>query len=128
MIHHVAFWVSNLENMKRFYTKYFNAKANDIYRNPKTGFNSYFLTFGDGTKLELMQIPTVSETKNNMEKQFLGLAHIAISVGSKEVVDSLTSQLVKDGFEVAGVPRTTGDGYYESSIFDPELNRIEITI
>lgn len=128
MIHHIALWVSDLKNMKGFYTKYFNAEANDIYHNPKTGFNSYFLSFGNGTKLELMQMPTIDETRNSEEKQLLGYVHITMSVGSKEAVDILTNQLAKDGFKVGSAPRTTGDGYYESCVFDPELNRIEITI
>jgi lactoylglutathione lyase len=32
------------------------------------------------------------------------------------------------GYKVIGEPRTTGDGYYESVIPDPENNIIEITI
>jgi len=55
-------------------------------------------------------------------------AHLAISVGSKEKVDELTEKLRADGYTVAGNPRLTGDGYYESVVFDPEGNRIEITV
>lgn len=128
MIHHIAVWVSDLESMKLFYMKYFNAIANDIYHNPLTDFSSYFLSFGDGTKLELMHMPNVNKTKNSKEKQLLGYVHIALSVGSKETVDILTNQLVKDGYKLCSAPRTTGDGYYESCIFDPEFNRIEITV
>ena len=128
MIHHIAVWVADLEKMKNFYVKYFHCTSNDGYTNPKTSFTSYFLTFGDGIKLELMEMPSVAETKNRIDKQFLGLAHIAVSVGSKAHVDQLTDQLVQDGFALASAPRTTGDGYYESCIFDPEFNRIEITI
>ncbi len=128
MIHHVAIWVSNLENMRDFYVKYFSGVSNNLYVNSKTGFNSYFITFKDNSKLELMQMPNIYENHKDLEKQYIGLAHIAFQVGSKESVDELTIQLVNDGFELASAPRTTGDGYYESCIFDPELNRIEITI
>ena len=58
----------------------------------------------------------------------IGFAHLAFSVGSKEKVDQLTQQMFNDGITIAGQPRTTGDGYYESVVLDPEGNRIEITI
>ena len=57
-----------------------------------------------------------------------GYAHIALSVGTKEMVDSLTEQLRKDGYRIISNPRTTGDGYYESCLIDLEDNQIEITI
>jgi lactoylglutathione lyase len=60
--------------------------------------------------------------------EYMGIIHFAISVGSKEKVDSLTHQLRSDGYQIIGEPRTTGDGYYESVVLDPEKNRIEITI
>lgn len=128
MINHIAVWVSDLEKMKGFYVKYFSGTPNTVYHNQNTGFRSYFLTFANGSRLELMEMPKVHEIKNSTKRQYLGLAHIAFSVGSREAVDSLTERLVNDGFELASAPRTTGDGYYESCIFDPELNRIEITI
>lgn len=58
----------------------------------------------------------------------LGLAHISFSVGSKENVDNLTERLRHDGYAVIGEPRTTGDGYYESVVADPEDNIVEITV
>ena len=128
MINHVAIWTSDLENIKDFYVKYFNGVANAIYSNPKTGFRSYFITFNDGSRLELMESASVNEIKNNADKQDLGLAHIAFSVGDKESVDQLTDRLIQDGYILASAPRMTGDGYYESCVFDPELNRIEITL
>ena len=128
MIHHTAVWVSDLEKMKEFYVKYFDGMPNTLYHNKKTSFKSYFIVFDDGSKLELMKAPAVNETKNSADKQFLGMAHIAFSVGSKERVDTLTKQLIKDGFALISAPRTTGDGFYESCILDPESNRIEITV
>lgn len=128
MIHHIAVWVSDLEKMKDFFIKYFNCSSNQMYHNQKTHFKSYFLTFDHGTKIELMEMPEINEMRNCIDKQRLGFAHIAISVGSQEAVDQLTSKMVDDGFILASAPRTTGDGYYESCILDPELNRIEITI
>ncbi|WP_396632837.1 VOC family protein [Maribacter sp. R86514] len=52
----------------------------------------------------------------------------ALLVVSKEQVHVLTEKLRADGFTIAGEPRTTGDGYYESVVLDPEGNQIEITI
>lgn len=127
-IDHIAIWVNDLENMKQFYVKYFGATANQKYHNPKKNFNSYFLTFESGARLELMQKPEIPQNLNNTIDQYIGLNHFAVSVGSKNNVDELTDKLRNDGYEVIGEPRTTGDGYYESVVFDPEKNRIEITI
>lgn len=124
-IEHLAIWVQDLEKMKSFYRKYFGAEAGAKYFNEKKNFESYFLHFKEGCRIELMRIPHVNEFA---KKEMLGLAHIAIAVGSKELVDSLTLKLKSDGINVVSDPRTTGDGYYESVILDPEGNRIEITI
>ncbi len=125
-ISHVAMWVKDIENIKNFYMKYFNCKCNEKYINDKKGFQSYFLSFEDNSKLEIMNINDIEEL--NKENNFYGFAHIAISVGSKDKVDSLTKILENDGYIVASNPRTTGDGYYESVILDPENNKIEITV
>ena len=72
-----------------------------------------------------------SEGANTIAKpdtQHLGFTHLSFSVGSKEEVDRLTQQMSSDGISIVGQPRTTGDGYYESVVLDPEGNRIEITI
>lgn len=127
-IEHVAIWTFGLERLKLFYETYFRAKAGEKYVNEKKGFESYFLDFGDGCRLEIMQMPGIPLSANDSYKQFTGLIHIAIAVGDREKVDHLTETLRKDGYEVIGEPRTTGDGYYESVILDPDGNRIEITI
>ncbi len=127
-IEHIAIWVTDLEKMKDFYVKYFKATANTLYHNQKKEFKSYFLTFDDGARVELMQKPTVKEKKSGEGEAFLGFVHIAFSVGSNEAVDKLTNWLRDDGFAIASEPRTTGDGYYESCILDPESNQIEITV
>lgn len=127
-IEHIAIWVKDLEQMKAFYEKYFGGKSNEKYRNEKKGFESYFISFDSGARLELMQMTQIPDSKNDVYQQFIGLIHFAISVGSKELVDDLTKLLEKDGLEIIGQPRWTGDGYYESVVLDPEQNRIEITI
>lgn len=126
-IEHLAIWVSDLEEMRMFYERYFDAKAGDKYTNSKKNFSSYFLNFEEGPRLELMHKPEILAAENN-GKERLGFTHFAISVGSKEKVDALTALLQNDGFRIVGAPRITGDGYYESVVLDPEANRIEITI
>lgn len=125
-IEHLAIWVKDLEKMKSFYAKYFRMNCSEKYTNPKKQFSSYFLSFSEGTRLEIMHQPDIAEEEGKSRPAY-GLAHFAISVGSKQKVDELTETFRKDGFEIAGEPRLTGDGYYESVILDPEGNRIEIT-
>ena len=127
-IEHIAIYVKDLEASKLFYEKYFNAKSNKKYRNPKTQFESYFLSFSEGARLEIMTLPTVNSTSNNVLLNLIGLAHFSVSVGSKENVLTLTETLRKDGYTISGEPRTTGDGYFESVILDCDGNKIEITI
>lgn len=125
-IEHIAMYVNDLDGTKRFFEKYMGAKSNDMYHNPKTGFRSYFLTFEDGARLEIMNKPGMEDTEKFLQRT--GFIHIAFSVGSKENVDLLTAQLEKDGYEVISGPRTTGDGYYESCIVAVEGNQIELTV
>ncbi|MBF2373818.1 VOC family protein [Listeria seeligeri] len=123
-IEHIALWTSDLEKMKDFYVTYFGATANDLYENKTKGFSSYFLSFETGARLELMKRTDVSE---EVTGEKLGWTHIAVATESKKAVDELTEKLRAAGFEVVGEARTTGDGYYESVVLDPEGNRIEIT-
>ena len=127
-IEHVAMWVRDLERIKSFYVNYFQATAGKKYFNPSKNFESYFLTFDDGCRLELMRKPDIRDQRSNTHEQLTGLTHLAISVGSKDDVDRMTDLLRGDGMEIISEPRTTGDGYYESVVLDPEGNRIEITI
>ncbi len=121
---HMAMYVHNLEDMKDFFVRFFSAQANQMYHNPKTGLRTYFLTFADGSRLEIMNRPEVLIQEKEI---FLnGYTHIAFSVGSKKVVDDLTHVLKNNGYTVISSPRKTGDGYYESCIQGPENNFIEI--
>lgn len=127
-IEHVAIWTKNLERLKAFYETYFQAKAGAKYVNPAKQFESYFLTFSSGARLELMYRPDIPVSRNDVEPQFTGYIHLAFSVGSKEQVDTLTARLQKDGYHIVDGPRRTGDGYYESVVLDPDGNRVEITV
>jgi catechol 2,3-dioxygenase-like lactoylglutathione lyase family enzyme len=123
-IAHVAIWAKNLDAMKNFYTKYFKGVSNEKYINPVKQFESYFISFESGTKLELMSKQSVEKPVDAGER--LGITHIAFKLGSKHAVLSLTERLRSDGFKVVGEPRTSGDGYFESVVLDVEGNRIEL--
>ena len=125
-IEHLAIWVSDLEAVRHFYERYFHAVSGKKYHNPKKSFTSYFLSFEEGCRLELMHRPDISKVLQEGHEA-MGLTHFALSVGSKEKVNKLTNRLKNDGYIVVGKPRTTGDGYYESVVLDPEGNRLEIT-
>lgn len=125
-IEHIAMYVNDLEKARDFFVKYFNAVSNDGYHNKTTDFRSYFLTFEDGARLEIMTRPGMEDGEKTEKR--IGYIHIAFSVGSKEAVDELTAKLKEDGYPVISGPRTTGDGYYESCILGPEGNQIEITV
>jgi len=128
-IEHVAIWANDIETLQAFYATYFGAQSNAKYTNAQKGFQSYFLTFATGARLELMQRPDVQQIAGKeLMQEFVGYAHLAIAVGSPTAVDELTQRLVKDGYVRLDGPRRTGDGYYESVILDPEGNRLEITV
>ncbi len=123
-IEHIAIYVKDLEKSAHFYETYFQGNRNTLYVNPNTGFSSYFLSFSGSARLELMNVPAILESNASA---MLGYAHIAFQVSSKNGVDKLTARLKKDGYAIKSYPRRTGDGYYESSVYDPDGNVIEIT-
>lgn len=125
-IEHIAMYVNDLETTREFFIKYFNAVSNEGYHNKTTDFRSYFLSFDDGARLEIMNKPGMTDDEKQLART--GFIHIAFSLGSKEAVDTLTAQLKADGYDIVSGPRTTGDGYYESCIVGIEGNQIEITV
>ena len=125
-IDHIAMYVNDIERAREFFVKYLDGKSNDGYHNEKTGFRSYFISFDEGARLEIMNKPDLEDKEKPLNRT--GLIHIAFSVGSKERVDELTQLLNDEGYHVVSGPRTTGDGYYESCIVAIEGNQIEITV
>ena len=125
-IEHVALYVHDLEAARDFFVKYLGASSSSGYHNKITDFRSYFLSFDDGARLEIMTRPALESCENAVVRT--GYIHIAFSLGSKEKVDELTARLKADGYKVLSGPRTTGDGYYESCIIGIEGNQIELTI
>ena len=125
-IEHIAMYVNDLEGARDFFVKYLDGKSNDGYHNKNTNFKSFFISFDDGARLEIMQKPQMEEAEKTLNRT--GYIHIAFSLGSAEAVDNLTTRFKEDGYEVVSGPRTTGDGYYESCIVGIEGNQIEITV
>jgi lactoylglutathione lyase len=124
---HVALWASDIEGMRTFYEKYFNARSSPKYHNERKHFTSYFLTFPGGGRLELMHRPDIKRIPDSSAShEFLGYAHLGVELGSRAAVDALTTRLQGDGFSLLDGPRVTGDGYYESMVADPEGNRVVI--
>ena len=126
-IDHIAIWTQRLEKMKHFYETYFYGKTGDKYINPRKNFESYFVEFESGTRLELMEKLEVSTKLHDDIENYLGITHFAISTGERKNVDQLTEQLRSDGYKIIGEPRVTGDGCYESVVLDPDGNKLEIT-
>lgn len=125
-IDHIAVWVDDIEAMREFYLEYFDTTCSERYTNPAKRYTSYFISFaGGGCRVELMNRPDIAE--NPKDRGMLkGLAHLSITVNGKEKVDEMTERFRRDGYTVKSEPRTTGDGYYESAVLDPEGNYIEI--
>jgi lactoylglutathione lyase len=126
-IDHLAIWTSDIDRCAAFYRTYLGADAGARYQNEKKGFESVFLTFADGARLEVMHTTTLDPVPSAPGAQRMGLTHFAIALGSEAAVDALTDRLRADGVPVLDGPRRTGDGYYESVVLDPDGNRLELT-
>ena len=126
-IEHVALWTHDLARLRDFYGRYFGARAGDGYRNEAKDFDSCFLDFDGGARLEIMRSGWLDLADAAAGAQRRGLTHLAISMGSEARVDALTQRLAADGYQVLDEPRRTGDGYYESVVLDPDGNRVEVT-
>ena len=128
ILEHVAIWTTQLEALKNYYIKYFDAKANDKYTNHQKNFHSYFLSFKSGARLELMMMPGIPANQNDtVQKQHTGIIHLAFGVETMNEVNIKAKALEADGYPILSGPRKTGDGYYEFETLDPDNNRIEVT-
>ncbi len=128
ILEHVAIWTTDIDLLKDYYVKYFQGVPNAKYTNETTGFQSYFLNFASGARLEIMSMPGIPENKNDtVINQHRGIIHLAFGVETMYEVDEKAKQLAGDGFEILSGPRKTGDGYYELETLDPDKNRLEVT-
>jgi lactoylglutathione lyase len=127
VIDHVAIWTPQLEKLKDYYVRYFNGKSNEKYLNKERHFESYFISFDSGTRLELMQMPGIPHNLNDtVGKQHMGIIHLSFGVENMEKVDDKFRELINDGYKILRGPRKTGDGYWEFETLDPDNNRVEV--
>ena len=126
-IDHLAIWTDNIELLRNYYVSFFDGQSNEMYINPKTQFQSYFISFESGARLEIMSMPNIPDNTNDtINAQHKGIIHIAFSVNTKQEVDAKAALLLANGFEILNGPRVTGDGYYEFVTIDPDENRLEV--
>jgi lactoylglutathione lyase len=126
-IDHVAIWTENLEKLRDFYVELLDGSANEKYINPSTGFESYFISFGSGSRLELMRKPGIPENLNDRTgTQHLGLIHISFGLETMEIVNEKALQIEEAGYKIIRGPRRTGDGDWEFETAVPDGNRIEV--
>ena len=126
-LEHIAIWTDNIELLRNYYVSFFEGQSNEMYINPKTQFQSYFISFESGARLEIMSMPNIPENTNDtINVQHKGIIHIAFSVATKQEVDAKAALLQANGFELLNGPRVTGDGYYEFVTLDPDKNRLEV--
>ncbi len=130
-LEHIAVWTRDLEGMKQFYSTYFNATSNEKYsyiRPNNYRFSSYFLSFDGDCRLELMHMDSIPEGDSAGGNETIGLTHLSFAMDSRESLEALTSRLEKDGHQIVGKPRMTGDGFYEACVLDPDGNRVEFAV
>lgn len=125
-LEHVAIWTNQLEVLRAYYEKFFSGRSNTKYVNPVRNFSSYFISFENGARLELMSIPDLPANKNDSARPCRGIIHLAFYVDSVEDVDAMAERIREAGYPILSGPRRTGDGYYEFETFDPDQNRIEV--
>ncbi|MBL7834456.1 MAG: VOC family protein [Cyclobacteriaceae bacterium] len=125
-LEHVAIWTNRLEELREFYVMFFDGTCSSKYVNPVTQFESYFIRFGNGARLELMYKPNVPENLNDPIEQYRGIIHLAFDAGSMDAVDRMCNIMRDAGCTILRGPRKTGDGYYEFETLDPDNNRLEI--
>ena len=126
-LEHIAIWTDNIELLRNYYVSFFEGQSNEMYINPKTQFQSYFISFESGARLEIMSMPNIPDNANDtINAQHKGIIHIAFSVATKQEVDAKAALLQANGFELLNGPRVTGDGYYEFVTLDPDKNRLEV--
>jgi lactoylglutathione lyase len=128
LIDHIAIWTDDIEKLKDYYTRFFNAIPGSLYENMTTGFKSYFLSFNEGSRLEIMQKPGITGNLNGTEGPArAGIIHIAFRMDNMKTVIFKARELENAGFKILRGPRKTGDGYFEFESLDPDNNRIEVT-
>lgn len=105
-LEHGAIWTEQLEVSKNFYVKFFDGVPKEKYTNEKKQFQSYFLSFQSGARLELMQMVGVpANTNDRVAAQHQGIIHLAFGVDTMDQVDEKAKQLANAGIPILSGPR-----------------------
>ena len=123
-VEHIGLWVRDLERMRQFYVERLGGTSSAPYANRRTGFQSCFISFGEGVRIELMTRRDL--LGSGASPVAPGYGHVALGLADSSAVDEAVIELEGAGVVVVSRPRTTGDGYYEAVVEDPEGNRIEL--
>ena len=120
-LHHVAFWTRRIDVLEDFYARHLGGKV--LFRHAIGNFRCTFMSLDDSVKIELMSRTELGDPDLT---ERIGYSHLSLEVDSKARVDQLT-----ETFRAAGIPiekdkEQYDDGFYESSIRDPDGNVIEI--
>ena len=126
-LEHVAIYTHQLERLKNFYIRYFEGEVSEKYEDKQKKLNSYFISFENGARIELMQREGIPENKNDtVFQQHRGIIHIAFQLSTMQQVKEKAEKIKADGYPILSGPRKTGDGYYKFETLDPDNNRLEV--
>jgi lactoylglutathione lyase len=89
-VDHIALWTRDLDRCKRFFCR--DATEGAACGNAKKGFESCFLTFGDGARIEAMKTTAFVPEICAPGAQRTGPTHLDISVGSERSLMSLPNR------------------------------------
>lgn len=123
---HVAIWTNQLDVLKDFYVRFFDGKAGKLYEDTPENIVCCYIYFPEGSKLELIQAPNIRKRNYSKTDRVQGFTHLAFDVGSKEKVDTITAEIEKAGYGIEAPARMITEWFYESAIFDPDGNIVEI--
>ena len=103
-IEHAAIWCRDLGGLRDFYETYFSAKSGAKYVNKAKGFESHFLRFDSGARLELIRMQSLPGSPGDPCVPSMGLAHLVFPMDSEARVDALTHALERAGHRVPHGP------------------------
>ncbi|MGI6110407.1 MAG: VOC family protein [Eubacteriaceae bacterium] len=123
-IDHISMFATRPEEVKAFYVKYFGATPSKEFIDTESGLPSYYLTFDDGSRVEILNRPEITRmAKNHID---LGYIRVSYMLDSREEVDKLANRLQSDGYAIIQQPKETPDGFYDCVVLDPDDNQIVI--
>ncbi|MBN1499819.1 MAG: VOC family protein [Spirochaetes bacterium] len=120
-LHHTAFWTGDLERLENFYIKYFGGKV--LFRHSINDFKCTFMEIAGSFKIEIM---TRTDISGHAADERIGYSHLSIEVESREKVNELTDFFMKENVKILKNREQYDDGFYESSVCDPDGNIIEL--